>query len=320
MMALLILLLSLLLWWLAAVGALVLFNLASTRFIEALVPPQGRFIEIDGLRLHIVDSGEKPGQAEPPILFVHGLLGQLGNFSYALAGLFPERRIVLIDRPGSGYSQAAPSQSLKAQGDLLAKVIGALHLGRPLVVGHSLGGAIALALALDHPEVVCSLALIAPLTEPVAAAPKPFAALTTQSRLARWFGAFTIGPAVTLLASGEARKSVFAPDDIAVHFWNRAGGLLSARPSALIAGARDIENQPRELPLQAARYASLAVPVGVLFGAQDHILDPKAQGEVFCAQTAKAELTLVDGGHMLPVTRPRATESFIRKVLARATA
>ena len=58
----------------------------------------------------------------------------------------------------------------------------------------------------------------------------------------------------------------------------------------------------------------------MLFGAQDHILDPKAQGEVFCAQTAKAELTVIDGGHMLPVTQPRATESFIRKVLARVAA
>jgi pimeloyl-ACP methyl ester carboxylesterase len=310
-------LLWLLLWGLLALGALVLFNLALVRLIEALVPPQGRFIEVDGLRLHLVDNGEKPGQDLPPILFVHGLLGQLANFSYALAALFPERRIVLIDRPGSGYSQAAPSQSLKAQGDLVAKVIDALDLRQPLVVGHSLGGAIALALALDHPDSVGGLALIAPLTQPVAAPPKPFGALAVRNRLALRFGAWTLGPIVTLLSSGSARKTVFAPEALAPHYWNRGGGLLSARPSALVAAARDIENQPKELPAMKARYASLAVPIGILFGAQDHLLDPKVQGEGFCAQNAKAELTLIDGGHMLPVTQPRATEAFLRKVLVR---
>jgi pimeloyl-ACP methyl ester carboxylesterase len=310
-------LLWLLLWGLFAVGALALFNLALRRLVEVLVPPQGCFIELNGLRLHIVDSGEKPGQEQPPLVFIHGLLGQLANFSYALTALFPERRIVLIDRPGSGYSQAAPSQSLKAQGDLVAGVIGALALRKPLVVGHSLGGAVALALALDHPESVGGLALIAPLTQLVETPPKPFGALAVRNRAALWFGAWTLGPLVTLLSSDTARKTVFAPELLAPNYWNRGGALLSVRPSALIAAARDIENQPEELPAMQQRYAALAVPIGVLFGAQDHLLDPEAQGAYFCRQNANAELTLIDGGHMLPVTQPRATEAFLRTVLSR---
>ena len=62
----------LVLCWLLAVGALAVFNLVLVRFIEALVPPLGRFVEIDGLRLHLVDSGEKPGQSGPPLVFFHG--------------------------------------------------------------------------------------------------------------------------------------------------------------------------------------------------------------------------------------------------------
>jgi pimeloyl-ACP methyl ester carboxylesterase len=302
---------------LVAVGALILFNFVLCGVIEALVPPQGRFIEIDGLRLHVVDSGEKPGQAQPPILFVHGLLGQLCNFSYALAALFPERRVVLIDRPGSGYSRAALSQSLKAQGDVVAKVIDALKLQEPLVVGHSLGGAVALALALDHPGSIGGLALIAPLTHPLTAPPKAFAALAVHSRLAIWLGAWTLGPTVTLLSFQSARKDVFAPEPMARDYWNRGGAILSARPATLVAAARDIEHQPQELPAMVARYPSLKAPIGILFGAQDQLLDPKAQGEVFCAQNAKVELTVVDGGHMLPVTQPRVTERFIRQCLQR---
>ncbi len=315
-----LLLLWLFLWAILAVGALMLFNLALSRLIETLVPPQGRFIEVDGSRLHVVDSGEKPGQQQPPILFIHGLMGQLANLSYALAPLFPERRVVLIDRPGSGYSPAATSQRLKAQGDLVAKIIEALNLQKPLVVGHSLGGAVALALALDHSSSLSGLALIAPLTQPVAAPPKPFGALALHSRPAIWLGAWTLGPVVTLLSSDTARKTVFAPEPMASDYWNRGGAALSARPAALVAAARDIKDQPRELPVMAARYSSLKVPVAILFGAQDQLLDPKAQGEVFCAQYPKAELTVIDGGHMLPVTQPRATESFIRKCLLRLNA
>ncbi|WP_294539969.1 alpha/beta hydrolase [uncultured Rhodoblastus sp.] len=312
-----LLLLSFLFWTLLAIAALVLFNIGLCRLIEALAPPKGQFIDIGGLRLHVIDSGDKPGLSPPPILFIHGLLGQLNNFTYALAGRFPERRIVLIDRPGSGYSQAAPSQSLKAQGDLVAKIIDKMNLRQPLVVGHSLGGAVALALALDHPAKVGGLALIAPLTHSISAPPKPFGALAFRSPLALWLGAWTLGPLATLLSFNTARKEVFGPEPMARDYWRRGGAILSARPPALIAAARDIAHQPEELPPMAARYASLALPIGVLFGAQDHLLDPKAQGEDFCAKNPNTQLTLIDGGHMLPVTQPRAAEDLIRATLLR---
>ncbi len=302
----------LLVWSLTAIGALILFNLLLARFIEALVPPQGRFIEVDGLRLHVVDTGAKPGQSGPPLVFVHGLLGQVRHFTFALAALFPERRVVLIDRPGSGYSQAAPSQSLRAQGAILAKAMAALGLDKPLVVGHSLGGAVSLALALDHPESLCGLALIAPMTLPVAFAPKVFENSTTQNRFARWLGAWTIGPILSFVNAGAALSAIFAPETPPLEFANRAGGLLAARPKTLISASRDIIGLPEEVPEQAKRYGQLSAPVGVLFGARDGVLDPKLHGETFCAGTPMAELKMVEGGHMLPLTQPKVVEAFIR--------
>jgi pimeloyl-ACP methyl ester carboxylesterase len=304
-------------YWLLAVGALALFNLVLVRFIQSLVPPVGRFVDVSGMRLHLVDSGEKPGQSEPPLVFVHGLLGQLNHFSFALAARFPERRVVLIDRPGSGYSQTAHPQTLAAQADVLSETIERLGLRKPLVVGHSFGGAVALALALDHREKLGGLALIAPLTLMVAKPPKPFAALSNRSRLSLWFGAWTLGPVATLLRSRVARDEVFAPDPMPTHFWNDGGGLLAARPSALLAASSDIVTQPQELPRMTLRYSALDLPIGVLFGAGDLVLDPRKQGEGFCAIAPHAKLTQIAGGHMLPVTRPAETEAFIRGVLAR---
>ena len=88
----------------------------------------------------------------------------------------------------------------------------------------------------------------------------------------------------------------------------------------MIAAARELRVIQQELTDMTARYAALAVPVRVLFGDGDVVLDPKAQGPAFCAKAPKAELTKVHGGHMLPMTQPKTTESFIRNILARLDA
>ncbi len=309
-------LLWLIFFWLLAVATLMALNLAFSRLVEKLIPPIGRFIEIDGLRLHYLDSGERPGQGMPPLLFLHGWLAQLNHFTFALAALFPERRVVLLDRPGCGYSEAAPSQTLAAQAALVAKFVEALGLERPVIVGHSLGGAVAVALALDRGEKIAGLALIAPLTQYVAP-PKPLDRAVHHGALARWFGAWTLAPFIALVQARENGRRAFAPEAAPPDFWRRAGGLLAVRPRALIVGARELQSQERELAAMAPRYAALAVPTGVLFGKGDLVLDPQRQSADFCANARNAELTLIDGGHMLPVTKPRAVEGFIRGVLAR---
>ncbi len=309
----------LVLWGLIALGVAALFNWALARFIEALVPPIGRFVDLGGLRLHVADSGPRPGLSEPPLLFIHGLLGQLNEFAFALAARFPERRVVLIDRPGSGYSRTAHPQTLAEQARTVARAIEALGLEKPLVVGHSLGGAVALVLALDHRDRIGGLALVAPLTHLVAAPPKILGELARRGRFAWWLAAWTFGPVVTLLRSGVARDAVFAPDPMPARFWSLGGGLLAARPSALLAAASDVLTQPRELPGMIRRYGALDLTIGVLYGKGDKLLDPERQGVDFCAEAPGAELTRIAGGHMLPLTRPGETEAFIRGVLARMT-
>src|SRR5439155_4541110 len=95
-------------WLLGALFLLAILGVASlalaTLWIaakaERLVPPVGKFIEIDGNRIHYVDQGE--GR---PIVFVHGLGAQLHHFRHTLFGRFgPGYRLIALDRPGSGYS------------------------------------------------------------------------------------------------------------------------------------------------------------------------------------------------------------------------
>ncbi len=64
------------------------------------------------------------------------------------------------------------------------------------------------------------------------------------------------------------------------------------------------------------RYASLTVPVGILYGRDDQVLDWRAQGEAMARKIPSLDLELVDGGHMLPVTQPDVCAAFIRRIAA----
>jgi pimeloyl-ACP methyl ester carboxylesterase len=299
-------------------AAVLLFNWAVGRLAEYFVPPQGQFIEVDGLRLHYVDTGARPGQAAPPLLFLHGLMGQLGHFEYRLVSLFPERRVILLDRPGSGYSQAAESQGLKAQANLVADFLTAVQARRPLVIGHSFGGAVALNLALDHPDSLCGLALLAPLTHPIHTAPSVFAGLARDTAVGRWLFAWTVAPINSILRARGMGRFIFGPDPAPADFWNKGGGILGLRPGNFITGSRDIIGLPPELPLLEQRYPSLTTKTFILFGKGDHVLDPGVQGPNLRDHAPHAELTLVEGGHMLPVAQPELTAAFIRSALAKS--
>src|ERR1700722_15136930 len=115
------LLLVILLVLVAAGAGLALFTYLTSRRVEAALPPVGGFIDVPGARLHVVERGEGPS-----ILMVHGLAGQLGDFTYAGVDLLaPQYRGGGGGRPGSGYwgrTSGAPA-SLSAQADVMAALI-----------------------------------------------------------------------------------------------------------------------------------------------------------------------------------------------------
>ena len=133
-------------------GRLGYFVLATRKIAahaERLVPPSGKFIEIDGNRIHYVEAGE--GR---PIVFIHGLGAQFHQFRHPLFGrLADSYRLVALDRPGSGYSvrAPAPARASASRRASSSRFIDRLGLEKPLLVGHSLGGMVALAIAIEHP-------------------------------------------------------------------------------------------------------------------------------------------------------------------------
>jgi pimeloyl-ACP methyl ester carboxylesterase len=290
-----------------------LFTVYMARKVESLLPPRGRFVDVPGARLHLREfDGGAPDA--PPLLLVHGLAGQLEHYTHGVTDRLAGRwRMIAVDRPGNGHSTRAADTpaDLKTQADALAALIDELKLERPLVVGHSLGGALALALALHHPQRVGALALIAPLTHMQETVPPVFEGLTIQSPGWRRFVAWTLAIPASIRNSRKSLEQVFGPDPVPHDFATRGGGLLGLRPGAFLAASADLQAVPDRLPDQQARYGELRLPVSILYGKDDRILDWRAHGQALADKVDGARLELVAGGHMLPVTHPDVTAAFI---------
>jgi len=294
------------------VGAgLAAFSAAVARKAEAAVPPDGAFIEVAGNRLHYVERG-----SGPPILLVHGLAAQMRSFARPLLDdLARDHRIVLVDRPGSGYSRRAPGASarLSVQADAIAGLIAALGLDRPLIVGHSLGGAVALATALNHPEAVGALALVTPLTQVQKEVPEVFRGLVILSPALRRLVSWTVAVPLAVAKGEETLREVFHPEPVPAEFPVEGGGLLAGRPNNFYEASSDLVAINKDLPGMVARYPDLRLPVRILYARQDNLLDYRVHGERTARDIPGAELELVEGGHMLPFTQPERTADFIRK-------
>lgn len=302
-------------------AGLAIFTVSTTRKIEAAFPPAGRFVDVPGARLHVSEAGNGNHNG-PTLLLIHGLAGQMAHFTYGVVErLSTKYRVVTVDRPGSGYSvrDNAVQADLSTQARAIAALIEKMQMGPTVVVGHSLGGALALTLALEHPQTVAGLALVAPLTHLAEGgeAPAAFKGLTIASPLLRKIIAWTLALPASIRGRERILAQVFGPDAVPHDFATRGGGLLGLRPSHFLAASADLQALPAYMPTLMARYPELRVPVSILFGQDDRILDWKANGQAMVDKLPGTQLTLVSGGHMLPVTDATRTAHFIDDVAQR---
>ncbi len=296
-------------------GGLAAFAGSTARKVEKAVPQDGTLTEVNGDTLHYVDKGSGPA-----IVMIHGLGGQMRNFARAVVDdLARDHRVILLDRPGSGYSVRAPGASagLAAQAKTVAAFIEQLGLEEPTLVGHSLGGALSLAVALNHPEVVGRLALIAPLTQVVHNPPAVFKGLAIPSPVLRRTVSWTVATPMGILKGQEAVRQIFAPEPVPESFAVEGGGLLTLRPDNFYNASSDLVAVNEDLPGLVERYASLKVPVSILYGREDAILDYALHGEATAKQIPDAEIEVIEGGHMVPFTQAEPTIRFIRRAAGR---
>ena len=302
-----------------ATGYMVLATRRIAADAERQVPPVGQFVEIDGNRIHYVDRGEGL-----PIVFLHGLGAQLHHFLHPLFGRFgPGYRLIALDRPGSGYSVRADGATgrLPEQAEVVRRFIETLELEKPLVVGHSLGGAIALMLAVEHPEAVSGIALLAPLTHMERRIRGLFKAIYIPSTLLRTILANTIAIPMSLKYAGPTLALVFSPQSPPADYGTKGGGWLGLRPSHFYATSTDLVAIEHDLGRIEQRYGEITMPAGILFGTSDHVLGIGIHGRPMIQKIKALDFESVAGlGHMPQFIEPDRIVAFIKRIADRAFA
>jgi len=281
------------------------------RRVERAVPPLGRFVEVDWAKLHYVDRGEGP-----PIVMIHGIGANLRHYAHTILDeVAKTNRVIAIDRPGCGYSERprGADNATHTQAAVIQKALDKLGVADPLVVGHSLGGSVALAHAMFHPGKARGYVLIAPLAAPPEMKP-PFDRWYITSPLRRWLIAWTIGIPMAMRYGPALTAFVFAPQTPSKDFGTASGAFLGLRPKAIINNFRDAVASPITVEAIHTQYGEIDAPVICLFGVQDQVLDPELNLAPLAGMHS-AEIQLLDGaGHMLLHVEPSAVTAAIRKM------
>ncbi|MFT6458026.1 alpha/beta fold hydrolase [Pseudophaeobacter arcticus] len=299
----------------ALMGASHLKTRKLAREARQLVPPIGQFCNTVQGKIHYIDIGPRDAQ---PLVLIHGLSGQLQHFTYAMAeALAKDHRVIAVDRPGCGYSTRASDAMarLPEQAKTLLEVLDKLQVHQPVLVGHSLGGAVSLAMALQAPEKIRGLALLAPLTHPSQQGAEAFKGLIVHTSIMRHLMAQTVAVPTAQRTAEPVLQQIFAPETCPDDFLIKAGGALGLRPESFVAASADASFLYPAIEIQAARYAKeLSTPGSILFGAEDAILDPQSQGKTMETYGLSCQIA-PKHGHMLPITAPALCNDFIRATL-----
>jgi pimeloyl-ACP methyl ester carboxylesterase len=270
--------------------------------IEAAHPAAGRFVEVEGGRLHVVELGPSGREEQVPIVLVHGASGNLNDLRLALGDrLARNRRVILVDRPGHGWSDrpgGVADASPARQAALIMEALDRMGVDRFVLLGHSLGGAVASALALAWPERLAGLVLLAPVTHPWEGGVDWYNKIMATPIIGRLF-AHTVAVPLSLLLLDGGVASVFAPQPAPTDYVRRAAIRLLLRPAQFVANAQDITALKAFVTAQVPRYCEIAIPTVIVTGSHDGTVAPHLHARAFATAVPHARLVMLAGvGHM----------------------
>ncbi|SDL87488.1 alpha/beta fold hydrolase [Paracoccus chinensis] len=296
----------------AGLAALAGVNHLLARKAERDNPPAGRFLNVNGVRLHYVERGR--GE---PVVLLHGNGSMIQDFqSSGLLDLAARKyRVIVLDRPGYGHSDRPRSRiwTPEAQADLIHDALAQLGIGRATILGHSWGCSVAVALAHKYPDLVGGLVLASGYYYPTARLDVVGTGVPAMAVLGDVLR-YTISPALSRLMWPILMRKIFGPQAVPEKF---AGfpKAMAVRPSQIRASAAESALMVPDALSDRETYSRLKMPVAIIAGAGVRLIDAEDQSARLHGDIPNSSLhRLLGAGHITRQTATEAVMSAIEKV------
>ena len=273
-----------------------------------------RFISINGTRLHYIVQG-----TGRPVVLIHGNPGSAHDWMPVLTPLALHHRVIAFDRPGHGRSQRPKhtEATVEVQAQLIHDALVQLHVERPIIVGHSWAGALALAYAINYAKEVAGVVVIAP-------------AVYESHDGSFWTGISSvpvIGDAATYvftplfgssLIHSELKKA-FSPDPVPKSYQHAVLNEWT-KPGRVRAYALDESTFNSSLRKISPLYPEITVALSILAGDSDLIVSGKENAMRLHGAVPQSRLVILPRtGHQIPFTRPHFVMVEIERLLRLST-
>jgi pimeloyl-ACP methyl ester carboxylesterase len=248
------------------------------------------YVEVGSRRVYYASHGQPEGT---PVVLIHGAGGNRLLWGSQIRSLSLSHHVAAVDLPGHGRSDGPGMATIAELAEVAAEVVGCLG-SRAVVVGHSMGGGVAMQLALERPNLVAGLVLVATGSR-LRVAPSLLASLRSDFAL----------------AAESIAGLAFAPETASKIRKRGERALLAAGPDTLPADFRACD----AFDVQA-RLASISAPCLVICGAKDR-MTPLKYSEYLSRAICGAHLQVVESaGHMVMLEKPAAVSHAILAFLA----
>jgi pimeloyl-ACP methyl ester carboxylesterase len=282
---------------------------------ERQFPPAGSFAEAGGIRQHFIDLPAGEGADLAPLVFLHGASGNARELAGAFAPALEGRaRMIFVDRPGAGYSgrKGREDSDPAVQAGYVAALLDELKIERAVIVGHSLGSAIAAAFAVHHRDRTAGLVFLAPATHPWSGGGVTWYYHLTDAPLIGPLFAHVLAVPLGNLQYSRALRGVFSPNRVPADYAQRSGTRLVLRPGNFIANAQDVASLYENVARLQPRYSEIDAPTVIVTGDSDATVLANIHSIGLERDIAGAKLVwLKDTGHMPTYT---ATDRIVQEI------
>jgi len=295
--------------WLAIIAAVIAVLAGSgvwtapiVRRAERRYPPSGKFVEVEGYRLHYVEVGS--GQ---PVVLLHGDSGSVLDFTLSplVAELARDYHVFAFDRPGLGYSQrprAAGSPFVQAR--MIYGALRTLGVKNPVLVGHSRGGPVCLALGVDHPAEIAGVVNVAGGAYYQGGGPSFFNLLTIPI-----LGSLLANTVAIPFGRGVVKMTLdiaFSPDRTPPPQYLEAYSAMELRPTQLTASADDIVNSVPGMRLLIKRYPEITFLLVSVHGEADRNVAVASSQQLHRQVPSSGLIIVPNSGHEVMFNHPEA--------------